>query len=107
MRIITPAVALYTYSELNEKAQLRALNDLLKAWLANDWFVPEHALPRYKKAVQKSFDMQTPWFAAEMVYDACKTYIEDELDRWYFEADGTNYDYIELVDMEYSKGDKA
>lgn len=101
MRIITPAVALYTYSELNEKAQLRALNDLLKAWLANDWFVPEHALPRYKKAVQKSFDMQTPWFAAEMVYDACKTYIEDELDRSYFEADGKFYDYIEYVDEEY------
>lgn len=101
MKTITPAVELFTFEELSEKVQERALNDLINAWLANEWFVPEEALPRFKKAVQRSFDMQTPWFAAEMVYDACKTYIEDELDRWYYEANGKNYDYIEFVDEEY------
>ena len=101
MRTIDITIPLYTYSELGEKVQLRVLNDLIKAWLANDFLVPERALPRYKKAVQKSFDMQTPWFAGEMVYHACKTYIEDELDLWYFNADGTNYDLIEYVNDEY------
>ena len=103
MRTIEITFPLYLYSELGDKVQDRVLNDLVKAWLANDWLVPEHALPRFKKAVQKSFEMQTPWFAAEIVYDACKTYIEDELDRWYFEADGTNYDYIENVEDEYGE----
>lgn len=103
MKTIEITFPLYKYSELGEKVQDRVLNNLVKAWLANEWLVPEHALPRYKKAVQKSFDMQTPWFAGEMVYDACKTYIEDELDRWYYEPDGTNYDLIEYVDDEYGE----
>ena len=101
MKTITPAVELYTFEALSEKAKTRAVNRLLDAWLEYGDLVWEEAQPAFNDAIAEAHRMQTPWFAKEIVFDRCNKYVFAELNNWYFEADGKEYDYIELVDEEY------
>jgi len=100
MKTITLAVELYTFEELSEKAQDKAINRLLDAWLEYGDLVWEETQPVFKDAIAEAHRMQTPWFAKEIVFHRCNKYVFEELNNWYFEADGKEYDYIELVDQE-------
>lgn len=101
MKTITPAVELFTFEELNERAKNKAINNLLDFWLQDDGFVWDDALPAFKQAVAEADKMLTPWFAKEIIFRDCKDYIYMELDNWYFDCDGEEYGQIELVDQEY------
>ena len=101
MKTIRPAVDLYTFYELNEKAQDKAINRLIDAWIQCEALIWEDALPSFKKAVAEAERMDTPWFLKEIIFDYCKEYVYQELDSWYFTKDGKEYGLIELVQEAY------
>lgn len=95
MITITVTIELYTYSELCEEAQNKAVNDIIKAWTVDPMFVPDDAKEGYDMAVIDSERMQTPWFVGEYIWDYCKKQVLEQLGEWYFTKDGTFNRWIE------------
>lgn len=66
-------IKVFTYEELDEKAQNRVVNDAIGCLIE---FTPlEQASPAFKKAYDEAERMQTPWFLGEMLWD----YAKDEI----------------------------
>ena len=81
-------VPVYAYDELDEQAQLRALNSLLHAWRDCVSLVPEKALDGYRKAQDEVERLQTPWFFQEALYDHCREAVDEVLNSFYYTVDG-------------------
>lgn len=101
MKVISIAIELFTWDELDDKLKLVALNQLIDCWLEDQRMVPDDAIRSYKKAIEKAYQMRTPWFAGELVWKYCEKYLLFELEGSYFRDTGKFYDYIEYVDEEY------
>lgn len=101
MKVISMAIELSTWDELDDKRKDVALNQLVNAWLEDKRMVPDDAIRSYNNAIEEAFQMQTPWFAGELVWKYCEKYLLRELKCSYFRKSGKFYDYIEFVDEEY------
>ena len=69
MRTKITETKVYKFEELNQEAKDRAVNDMIQFML--DTYDPEQCTKDFKRAVDKSEAMQTPWFAGSYVYEYC------------------------------------
>lgn len=89
MKTITVKINLYSYDELNEKAQGKAVDDLITFYLE---YIPyEHMSRNMKKACNEANARQTPWFTKEYVWDYCKRALIAELRRGDYLESGKLY----------------
>ena len=77
----------YHYEELAEKAQNKALNDFIKFLIEATSY--DEASSQFKKAIDKSEEMQTPWFLGEYLLEYAKAEIMAGLEDYLFLDDGS------------------
>ena len=69
MRTIRTKV--YRFSELSKEAQTQAINDRINDMVQYEGNDHYENWPEFKRAIDKSESMQTPWFAGSYVYEYC------------------------------------
>lgn len=84
----------FTYDELSKEAQDRAMNDLINFWI--DCLDCNNGSDNFRKAIDKSNSMQTPWFVGEYIYEYCKDELlsEMKLNNDLFYEDGSSVPII-------------
>lgn len=98
---ITEKIELYEYDELDEAAQSRALNHMIKMWQLMPDIAPLDAQPKIKQAIEDAERMQTPWFAPEYILEHCRIELEKELRTRWYHRDGEYYAYIDQLQIAY------
>ena len=89
MKTITEVFKVYTFAELNEKAQNKAIGDYIEAIIVG---VPyENLSVKMRRAVDEAEKMQTPWFVGEYIMEYAKEEILSRLAQDYYYGDGRLY----------------
>lgn len=73
----------YTFDQLNEKAQEKAINDQVQFMLD-----VELDSEMVENAIQKANDNQTPWFVGKILYEENYDAIMDIVRRSYYDSAG-------------------
>jgi hypothetical protein len=73
MKSVTKTYDVYDYDELSGEAQNKVINDTVRFLLEVTEY--DDLSPDMRRAVDKSEQMQTPWFVGEYVWD----YAQDEV----------------------------
>lgn len=103
MRTITRNYNIFTYDELDEKAQERAVNDMIEVWMECEHHVPEDALEAYHKAWASAERMQTPWFWGSYIWEYGKEQVLAECRTAYYLANGEWWGYMDEEDVNENK----
>ena len=90
MKTITKIIKIYEFSELDEHAKMKAVNNYINFLLET---LPYEAMSNdMKKACDKAEHMNTPWFMGSYIFDYCIDEIQESLQEFYeFLADGSIY----------------
>ena len=93
MRTAIKRTDVYTFGELSNEAQDKAINDHINFWLEMRPYEDEYEGSNFKAAIDKAEAMQTPWFAASYVLDYCEDEIMNEIDanEYEYDEDGNIY----------------
>ena len=95
MITVTEIVTLYTYDELSETAQNKAVDETINSWMECENLVPEDALEAFKNAGLHAERMLTPWFWGSYIWDYCKDFVLAECAKGYYQSDGEFYMWID------------
>lgn len=77
MKQVTKTYNVYSFDELSEEAQNKAISELIEFYIE---VIPyEEMSSSMKRACNKAEQMQTPWFVGSYIYDYCKAELVDEL----------------------------
>ncbi len=85
MKTLTKQFTIYTFNELSEIAKSKAITDYINSFLELDY---EMQSDNWKKAINKSEEMQTPWFCALYVWEYDEENITIELEKELYLQDG-------------------
>lgn len=77
MRTIRTKV--YQFSELSKEAQDKVVNDRINDMIEYESADHYENWPEFKKAIDKSEEMKTPWFAGSYVFEYCGKEIVEQL----------------------------
>lgn len=72
MKSHTITIDRYSFDELSEQAQNKALNEFINDRLKWNCDSDYENWPNFKKAVDDAQAMQTPWFTNSFILDYCK-----------------------------------
>ena len=86
MEIITKQIQVYNFKELSEIAQNKVINDYIQFIL--ECIPYEEMTDNMKKAIDKSNNMQTPWFTPLYVYEYCLDEIMEGIECYTYTNDG-------------------
>jgi len=90
MKIITKIMEVYEFSELNEDAKKKVINNYINFLL--EALPYEDMSENMKKACDKAEHMRTPWFTGSYIFDYCIDELQETLQNCYeFLADGSIY----------------
>jgi hypothetical protein len=67
----TVRTKVYKFSELSEKAKDRVIEDRINDMVQYEWEDYYKNWPEFKKAIDMSERMQTPWFTGSYVWEYC------------------------------------
>ena len=82
-------ITVYTYDELSEKAQDRALNRQIEFYLDTYRGTPEEKGSIIDLAIKKANRMQTPWFAGTYIYEMGREFVLEDLRQHEYFMDGS------------------
>ena len=88
MQTITKLINTYSYNELSEVAQNKAMNDYIDFLLDTPY---EKQTKNVQRAIDQAEAMQTPWFAGSYILDYAKEEILIFLSELRFLASGEEY----------------
>ena len=82
-------IAVYTYDELNERAQDIALNRQIEFYLGTYRGTPEEEGSIIDLAIKKADRLQTPWFAGAYIYEMGREFVLEDLRQYEYFSDGS------------------
>jgi hypothetical protein len=86
MKIITKNIRVYKYSELPESIKDIVINNEVNFML--ECFEYDELSENMKKAIDKSEQMQTPWFAGSYIWDYARDEILERVNQQEYTIDG-------------------
>lgn len=88
-KIIQLQIDVYEFDDLPENIQEKIIYNHIDVWINTRNYNTKQK-GRYEKAIDKSEEMNTPWFVASYVYDYCKDEIIAEIkdNKYLFDIKG-------------------
>lgn len=87
MRQVTKTYNVYDFSELNEKAQEKAIDHAVGFFI--EFYAYDDLSPAMQKAINKAERMKTPWFVGSYIWDYAKDEILAECNEYEYLEDGS------------------
>lgn len=84
-------VNVYSFDELQKDVQDAVIEKRISEMVEYEWEDHYENWPEFKKAIDRSEQLQTPWFTGAYVWDNCKKEILQELAQWQYFKDGKIY----------------
>ena len=89
MKTITKIIKIYEFSELDEHAKMKAVNNYINFLL--EALPYEDMTDDMKKAIDKAEHIKTPWFAGSYIFDYCIDEITENVNDYSYLSDGNIY----------------
>ena len=91
MKTITKTIEVYEFNELSEEAKDKAIKEHVDYLIDIDWNYEEYIPGYVQEAMERSEEMETPWFFGQYIYQYGQEYIVQELQDHDFLITGEQY----------------